>query len=670
MQTTPTTRVHPVFRDLRLAALLGAGAQISDGQLLEDFVVRRDEAAFAVLVRRHGPLVLGVCLRVIGNTHDAEDAFQATFLVLARKAGTVQQREAVGNWLYGVAYRTALRARAVAARRRQREKQVKNMPEPIVEAETDRLRELEPVLDAELSRLPDKYRIPLVLCDLEGGSPKQVARRLKLAEGTVGSRLTRARQMLAHRLRRRGFTISGVALASVVGGKSALASVAPPLVSSTVKAAITVAAGSAAASSVVSAKVAALTEGVLKAMLLTKLKIAMGMLLATSVLVFGVATLSLRSLATAQTNPGKPTNRQPAAKGGTPAKDPTRWKERLTMEAPDDRTGSFSIAISPDGKRVAVSWAGGGKVLDATTGRELATLPGVQPTPALAFSPDGNLIARGQNSGSDLLLCSADSGEVKATLKGSAKNDAVPMGGQNEPRKLVGAFSVVRSVAFSPDGKTLAVATGGTVGGVVHLWDLDSKKVLREFNKLPPEGESGEKEARAWSIAFSPDGKKLATAQGSDRTAKVWDVATGKELATFGKHPNWVIGVAFSPDGKTLASASAGKDPQVKLWDLTTGKERFTLKGAASAVSSLAFSADGKILANVERKKAADGDEKAVVQLWDPATGKEIVALDMHGGPALEGVSLGFSQNGILAAVSDATICVWEPENGPATKKK
>src|SRR5262249_42961899 len=153
---------------LRRAALLRDGGGMTDGQLLECFLTRRDEAAFAALVRRHGPMVLGVCRRMLHNPHDAEDAFQATFPVLGRKAATIARRELLGNWLYGVAYRTALDARAAAARRRVREKQVSEMPEPEASASEDVWRDLRPLLDEELSRLPDKYRVPVVLCDLEG----------------------------------------------------------------------------------------------------------------------------------------------------------------------------------------------------------------------------------------------------------------------------------------------------------------------------------------------------------------------------------------------------------------------------------------------------------------------------------------------------------------------
>src|SRR5579872_239835 len=179
--------METVIRHLRMAALHGRGEGPTDGQLLGAFVARRDGAAFEALLRRHGPMVLSVCRRVLGDSHDAEDAFQATFLVLVRKAAGLRSRELVGNWLYGVAHRTALKARTAAARRRARERQVEEMPHPEVgpdEAWSD----LQPLLDRELERLPDKYRVPLVLCELEGRGRKEVARLLRLPEGTLSSR--------------------------------------------------------------------------------------------------------------------------------------------------------------------------------------------------------------------------------------------------------------------------------------------------------------------------------------------------------------------------------------------------------------------------------------------------------------------------------------------------
>ncbi|HVK15674.1 MAG TPA: sigma-70 family RNA polymerase sigma factor, partial [Fimbriiglobus sp.] len=172
----PTARLIPT---LRRAVLASPDAGPTDGQLLAEFVQAADADAFAALVSRHGPMVLGVCRRLAGNPHDADDAFQAVFVVLARRAGSVRPREQVGNWLYGVAYRTALKARAVRARRRVRESQVDPMPHPQVPP-PDVWSDLRPVIDAELARLPDRLRLPVVLCDLEGRAQREVARQLGL----------------------------------------------------------------------------------------------------------------------------------------------------------------------------------------------------------------------------------------------------------------------------------------------------------------------------------------------------------------------------------------------------------------------------------------------------------------------------------------------------------
>jgi RNA polymerase sigma factor (sigma-70 family) len=265
-----TSQMSEVIQHLRRAVLLRDGAGMTDGQLLECFLTQRDDAALAVLVQRHGPMVWGVCRRVLPNHHDAEDAFQATFLVLVRKAASIVPRERVANWLYGVAHQTALKARATAARRKGRERQVTEMPEPAV-AERDPWRDLRPLLDEELSRLPDRYRCVIVSCDLEGRTRKEAAGQLGLSEGTVGSRLARARAMLAKRLARRGLAVSGGALAVVLSNDVASAGVPASVVSSTITAAILFRAGRAAATGPIPLEVAALTEGVLKTMLLTRL---------------------------------------------------------------------------------------------------------------------------------------------------------------------------------------------------------------------------------------------------------------------------------------------------------------------------------------------------------------------------------------------------------------
>ncbi len=284
-----TSQMSGVIQHLR--SILRDAAGLTDGQLLEDYISRRDEAAFAALVRRHGPMVWGVCRRVLRNHHDAEDAFQATFLVLVRKAASIASRELLANWLYGVAHQTALKARATAAKRKGRERQVTEMPEPAV-VEQDLWNDLQPLLDQELSRLPDKYRVVIVLCDLEGKTRKEAARQLGCPEGTVAGQLVRARAMLAKRLTQRGVALSGGVLAAVLARQAA--GVPTTVVSS---AANSFAAGQAAATGPVSVKVAALTEGVLKAMMMSKLKAVIAVVLVLGFLVTGATVLTCRTAA-------------------------------------------------------------------------------------------------------------------------------------------------------------------------------------------------------------------------------------------------------------------------------------------------------------------------------------------------------------------------------------
>jgi RNA polymerase sigma-70 factor (ECF subfamily) len=240
----------------------------TDGHLLERFLTRREEHAFEVLIRRHGPMVLGVCRRILGNDHDAEDAFQATFLVLVRRGDRIRPRSQVGNWLYGVACRTVLEARRAAARRRRKETGVKP-PTPPAE---DVWAELRPLLDREMSLLPDRYRMPLVPCDLEGLTRKEAARQLGWAEGTVSSRLSRGRELLARRLKRHGLVLSIAALGGAFSSGTATAALQSPLVHSTVKAIMLMAEGQTAVDAFIAAEIVALAERVVRSMGITKLK--------------------------------------------------------------------------------------------------------------------------------------------------------------------------------------------------------------------------------------------------------------------------------------------------------------------------------------------------------------------------------------------------------------
>src|SRR5262245_34749561 len=268
-----------VLRCLRRVALRDPDA-LADGPLLEAFVARRDEAAFAALVRRHGPMVWGVCRRVVGHTQDAEDAFQAAFLVLARKAAVVRPREQVGNWLYGVACRVAMKAKSLSLRRRAKEKQVPAMPHP--SADPPEAVDWQPLLDRELAQLPDKYRIPIVLCDLEGRTRREVARQLKLPDGTLSNRLAAGRRMLARRLTRPGVTLSGGALAAALATE---ARAVPVRLAAT--------AARLATAPAIPAQVLLLSEGVLKAMLLSKLKATSAALALVVVIVAGIGVTAL-----------------------------------------------------------------------------------------------------------------------------------------------------------------------------------------------------------------------------------------------------------------------------------------------------------------------------------------------------------------------------------------
>jgi RNA polymerase sigma factor (sigma-70 family) len=265
-----------VLQRLRRVAVRSEAAGLAESELLERYLTRRDQAAFEVLLQRHAAMVLGVCRRILGNEADAHDAFQATFLIFVRKAGSIRPRTLVGNWLHGVAHKTALKARAMNRLHLAKLRQAATQPRQV---HVDR-EELQALLDDAINRLPARNRAALVLCELEGRSLKEAAQHLGCPPGTVASRLARARALLARRLLRQRPALAGAGL-SLLLAPTASAGVPHSLMVSTTQAATAVAAQPAAAASVVSAKVVALMEGVLKAMLLTKLKMASLVLLAT-----------------------------------------------------------------------------------------------------------------------------------------------------------------------------------------------------------------------------------------------------------------------------------------------------------------------------------------------------------------------------------------------------
>jgi RNA polymerase sigma factor (sigma-70 family) len=267
-----TGPLAPVVNYLRKVTSSAALAELPDADLLARFAQQRDEAAFTVLVRRHGAMVLAVCRRVVRDGHAAEDAFQATFLVLARKAGSLSHPELLGHWLYGVAYRTAMKARREAAKRRAHETQAVRVQEGRPSEEIHR-QDLRAVLDEEVNRLPERYRVPVVLCYLQGQTNAEAARRLGCSRGTIATLLARARDKLRRRLTQRGITL-GVLTPTLRGEAVPLA-----LQNVTVKAAALLSAGQMQAVGALATQAVALAKGVSKAMLFEKLRIPVAILL-------------------------------------------------------------------------------------------------------------------------------------------------------------------------------------------------------------------------------------------------------------------------------------------------------------------------------------------------------------------------------------------------------
>jgi RNA polymerase sigma factor (sigma-70 family) len=354
----PANAGRDVSHLLRQLALR-EGDTLTDGVLLAAFVQRRDENALTALVHRHGGMVWGVCRRLLGDGHDAEDAFQATFLVLVRKAAGLRNPDRVACWLYGVARQTAVRMRALRARQGSREKQVPTLPErasPDPEPGSD----LAPILDEELSRLPDKYRAVLILCDLQEKPRGEVARQLGCPEGTVAGRLARARALLADRLTRRGVTTPP--------GSVVVMPAPPALIPATVQVVLTGAP---------SATVVLLTQGVLNAMFLKPLKV--GLAIVLSLALCSTGGLLVYSSGQSPQPPGQPT--PPPEKPPQVRADPKEPRElpEAIAKAWFPASGIGWMRLTDQG---ALSWSDQpqAKVPDAIPGFHMIWVKGTLPT--------------------------------------------------------------------------------------------------------------------------------------------------------------------------------------------------------------------------------------------------------------------------------------------------
>jgi RNA polymerase sigma factor (sigma-70 family) len=591
----------------------------ADAALLEGWMRQRDESAFAALVARHGPMVLGVARRVLGDVQHAEDVFQATFLVLARHADKLRRPESLPGYLHGVALRLAKKSRG-AARHRLPPISLENC-EP-VSAQPHPLdvlsgRDLLALIDEEVSRLPEVYRLPVLLCVVQGRPVEEAARMLGWGVGSVRGRLARGRERLRQRLARRGLALS-------VGAVGLLAPAALPerLLAQVVRnlsdapSAIDVLASTATAP-------------------LRRRLIGLGVLLA--VIGLGVGLPLLRAPAEPQPPADKPA-------------EPERAKEEPRRDRHGDllppgavaRLGTLrfrvqdevgSVALSPDGKTLAVSSGRTLFFLDAASGKRInrhVMDSNGHPEDRLAFSPDGKrLVSRGAIQDGKrykgVVRVSQWAGEAKPTAHDAEHAVWVGWSPAGEPLAVclesdglrLQELGTGRSQRFAckdlrkpelsryvycacaPAGNVLAVADEQ---GTVHLWDTDTG---RERPTVQPRGNS------LFSLALTSDGRTLATL--TRESIQLWDATTGKEALTLATDQKYLTAITFSPDGKTLATLGGG---EVRFWDVTTGRERGRTKEWYDFVPSLAFSSDGKTLLTAER-------HGATVHLWDVATGKE-----------------------------------------------
>jgi RNA polymerase sigma factor (sigma-70 family) len=586
-----------------------ATGELSDGQLLERYLAGREEAAFALLLRRHGPMVLGVCRRVLRQEQDAEDAFQATFLVLVRRAEAIRPRERVGPWLYGVAYRTALKARTLAGRRRQVERDAAR-PAALVEArDPDDLR---PLLDQHLSRLPDCYRVPLVLCDLQGRARRDVARHLGLPEGTLSSRLARARALLGRRLGRRGAALSAGAVAAVLCGE-ARAALPESLVAATARAAVSLAAGQAGA---VSTQVLIVTEGVLKAMTITKFKVAAAVLLSFAVIGLGGGVLTHKALA------GKTAGRD---RGEDAPKAAPQIDDRLIqVEVQIPRGEGGESVIRVDGRPVTKDRLAGALSRAAGDGRVAGLRIAADPE-----APHAAVVA---------VLDAAAAAGIQQAYFAVAKDK----GAKEETGPSV--LAVVRGVDYHKH--TLTAVSGNKKDSKEKTYELakDVRVVLNDGLTKDDKGKAGSLTDLApgatAELQLTPDGKTVSAiivrpwslhggVQSVDAAKRTITVTSKGEKAAVEKT------FTLAKEARVLLNdglTKGGKDQEGKLADLTEGTPVTVRVSAVDPKTVLEVRPQGRSL-HGELKGVDAGSNQITVTIKEDAAvvDKEIALLkDAH----------------------------------------
>jgi RNA polymerase sigma factor (sigma-70 family) len=684
------------LRHLRQVVAEHADRGLSDRELLRRFATLQDQTAFTILVRRHGPMVLRVAQRVLHQQQDSEDVFQASFLILARKAASGRWHESVAHWLHGVAYHLALKARAAALQRQAHESRASRRAPANPQAEMT-LREAQALLDEELNRLPEKFRAPLVIWHLQGRTQDETARQLGWTKATTRRRLEQGRNLLRTRLARRGFNLGAAMTTLVMAQNIAPAVVATPLVTLTVRAALGLAQGKTLACAA-SVQVACLAkEG---AVLGTNLKATVVLLLGVTVMAAGAGALFSRMLALEEPKAQQAEAPRRPAKDIAQAPEPTRGKKpRLDLHGdplPDGALlrlgtvrfrhpdGANCLILSPDGRYLATRNSVTVRVWDAATGKQLYAFPfsegvggyfaGQEP---MVFSPDSHELFAAADAG-QVLVWDLDSGKRREVYLGDygrvhsvcltldnqllaagtergvmvrnqttgrvlyeTGNPRHPHPGNDDRLLLHGPYSLA---VFAPDGGSLAVHTSAAPK-VVRLCDPKTGEDRRRI----------ELGARLVRLAFSPDGRHIAVTE-RDNAVRVYETETGRRVYSWvvkldNPSENYTSAVAFAPDGKFLAAGAT--DNLIRMWDLTTGQERRIFRGHSWYVTSLAFGPGGKFLYST----SWDG----TVRRWEVASGKELPVADGYSG----GVAVAFAPDGTrLASASDAPIHIWDASTG------
>jgi RNA polymerase sigma factor (sigma-70 family) len=662
-----SSQIESLFR-------LGVVTGLSDGQLLERFTARSDEAgqiAFEAIVRRHGPMVLGVCRRVLGHEQAAEDAFQATFMVLALKAPAVRSGESLGPWLHSVAVRVARRALATSRR-----DQPEGLPaqEPVdTRKEDPDLAELAAVIDEEVRRLPDRYRLPVVLCYMEGQTQEEAARTLGWTKGTVSGRLARAKDLLRHRLTRRGLAPTAGIVGAALATETASAAVPVSLLVATGRAAAAAILGGAEAG-LVAGSVSSLARAALKWMVLARVVRA-----AAQCLVLGItaAAVGATLLTTGGPDAGGPAAPRPQAVTRALRVDrfgdvlPPGVLTRLGTVQRRHTARVVGIDFTRDGQLLSVQGDGVARFWDDQTGRQVRVESVVENGPVdnridsrFVLSPDGRFLA----------------------ASGFASEGVRPRGPhpvwiwELEPHRLWRQLEVetiaIYALAFSPDGATLA--TGG-FGGDVQLWDVDkgTRRSAFKVGNFP-----------VYALAFAPDGRSLvATTQG--QPVVVWDLQENRGTNLPGLMGSMASSLRFSPDGQLLAVPEFRG--QIVLWDRILGRERVRVPGMRSAFApdsrrlAVAGTGDGMLSVfdtqlGLARWKAEIGwgmmttppafspdgqtvvnEQDGVLRFFDAGSGRERFGEDdVHQGKMS---AVRFSPDGrqVIAAEFGGPIRVWDP---------